>query len=294
MVLLPRRGLDARAGIDAPGLGQRDGARDVGGIQAAGHDDAMAGAASQIPIEGEPGAAVEFGGGTVEQQGIGGAIVQLRKIEIGGDARGFPDSDAGGILGGRFVAVQLRHVERGKAGDLRDSRRGFVDEHAHAEGTRRGDAGRGFGREVSRALGIEVEADGGGATGNGGIGVGLVGDAAHLEHHAATSFRRAAAGSPDFIKCSPTRKAWYPAARRRTISAASWMPLSLTASAPAGICSARASEVSSVTSKVERLRLLTPIRSAPDSMAASSSRRLWTSTSALRRKRAAVSRKTRS
>ena len=33
------------------------------------------------------------------------------------------------------------------------------------------------------------------------------------------------------------------------------------------MCSARASEVSSVTSKVERLRLLTPIRSAPASMA---------------------------
>src|ERR1039457_7073765 len=62
------------------------------------------------------------------------------------------------------------------------------------------------------------------------------------------------------------------------------MPLSLTARAPAGICSARAREVSRVTSKVERLRLLIPMRSAPESMADWSSGRLWTSTRALRRR----------
>ena len=64
-----------------------------------------------------------------------------------------------------------------------------------------------FGREVARAFGVEIEADGGGAGGNGGVGVGLVGDAADLEDHAATSCCRAAAGSPDFMRCSPTRKA---------------------------------------------------------------------------------------
>ena len=78
----PGDAFDARAGIDAPGLGERDGARDVGGIEAAGHDDAMAGAASQGPIEGVSGAAVEFGSGAIEQEGFGGAVVQLRKIEV--------------------------------------------------------------------------------------------------------------------------------------------------------------------------------------------------------------------
>ena len=207
----PGERFDARAGIDAPGLGERDGARDVGGIEAAGHDDAMAGVAGEGPIEGVSGAAVEFGGGAVEQEGFGGAIVQVRKIEVRGDARGFPDGDGGGVLGGRFVAVQLGHVEGGKARDFGDARRGFVDEDADAADAGGGDAGGGFGRDVARAFGVEVEADGGGAGGNGGVGVGLVGDAADLEmalDHAATSFRRAAAGSPDFMRCSPTRKAW--------------------------------------------------------------------------------------
>ena len=42
----------------------------------------------------------------------------------------------------------------------------------------------------------------------------------------------APAGSPDLIKCSPTRKAWYPAARRRWRSLAEWMPLSVTLTTP--------------------------------------------------------------
>ena len=71
------------------------------------------------------------------------------------------------------------------------------------------------------------------------------------------------------------------------------MPLSLTSNAPEGMCSASRSEVSSVTSKVVRSRLLTPMISAPEAMAASSSARLWTSTSAAMRYRAASSRKSR-
>ena len=104
----------------------------VGGIKAAGHDDAVAGVAGQSPIEGVSGAAVEFGRGAVEQEGFGGAIVQVRKIEVRGDARRFPDGDGGGVSGGRFVAVELGHVEGGKARDFGDARRGFVDENADA------------------------------------------------------------------------------------------------------------------------------------------------------------------
>ena len=137
VVLYPRRRLDARARIDAPGLGERDGARHVGGIEAAGQDDAMTGVAGQCPIEGLPGAAVEFGSGAIEQQGFGGSVIQLRKIEAGCDAGRFPDGERGRIVSGGFVAVQLRHVERRDACDDGDALRRLIDEHADAADARR-------------------------------------------------------------------------------------------------------------------------------------------------------------
>ena len=180
----PGDGLDARAGIDAPGLGERDGARDVGGIEAAGHDDAMAGAAGQGPIEGAAGAAVEFGGGAVEQQGFGGSSRPIarnrsrRRRARPSRRRGRRDT--------------RRALRRRAAAPRRAPRCARCLRCAPAASltntpTRRtpggGDAGGRFGRDVARAFGIEIEADGGGAGGDGGVGVGLVGDAADLEDH---------------------------------------------------------------------------------------------------------------
>ena len=63
-----------------------------------------------------------------------------------------------------------------------------------------------------------------------------IGDAADLDEHQATSSRRARAASPDFIRCSPTRKASKPASSQAADVGALKMPLSLTLRTPAGIC----------------------------------------------------------
>ena len=148
---IPGRRLDARAGIDAPGLGERDGARHVGSIEAPGQDDAMTGVAGQGPIEGLPGAAVESGSGAIEQQGFGGSVIQLGKIEAGCDPGRFPNGERGGIVSGGFVAVELRHVERRDACDAAMRSGALIDEHAYAATPAVAMQGR-FGRDVSRAL----------------------------------------------------------------------------------------------------------------------------------------------
>src|SRR5258705_37559 len=134
---------------------------------------------------------------------------------------GPPDRTRRRIIGGRFVTVKLGNVERRGNCDLLHVRARFVDEDpdpalSHARFDTRGD----FRRKISRALRIEVEPDGIGAACDRGRGVFLVGDAADLEDHAPTSLPSAAAGSPDFIRCSPTRNAWYPAARSVAMSCA--------------------------------------------------------------------------
>ena len=124
MVLFARRAFDARAGIHAPGLRQRDGARDVGGIQAAREDDAAGAVRRQRPVEGLPGAAVEFAGRSVQQQRFGGAVRRSRaKSKPSSTRAAFHTRECRRIIGGRLVAVQLRDVERRDARDLFDARR---------------------------------------------------------------------------------------------------------------------------------------------------------------------------
>src|SRR5204862_6517639 len=60
MILSARRAFDARTGVDAPGVSQLDGPRDVGCIQAAGHNDAPGRSGGQTPIERAAPAAVEL------------------------------------------------------------------------------------------------------------------------------------------------------------------------------------------------------------------------------------------
>src|SRR6516225_6434992 len=103
--------------------------------------------------------------------------------------------------------MELGGVEGGDARNLGNARRRFVDEDSDAPRAGCDDSGCGFGRDVARASRVEVETDGGGTGGQRGGGVFGVGDAANLENHAAPNWARAAAGSPDFIRCSPTRKA---------------------------------------------------------------------------------------
>jgi hypothetical protein len=175
---------------------------DVGGIQAAGENEGLESRHSQPPVEGQAGSR------TIQQHSFSRTIVPPRKVEDFSHAHGFPYRQRGGVIRRRFVAVQLRHVQRRDAGDFPDAFTRFVDEHADApHAGRRLNPGGALRRQVARAAPVEIEADGGGATRDSRGGVLLVGDAADLEDHAATSFFKAEEGSPDFIRCSPTRKA---------------------------------------------------------------------------------------
>ena len=92
----------------------------------------MAGAAGQAPVEGLPSAAVEFGGGAIEQDRFGGRVVQAREIEAGPRRGRLSRRETPGTAW-RFVAVKLHHVERRDARDGSSMRcRRFVDEHADA------------------------------------------------------------------------------------------------------------------------------------------------------------------
>src|SRR5689334_5963253 len=126
-----------------------------------------------------------------------------------------------------------------------------------------------LGREIARAFRPEIKSNRRGAGFDGRIRVFLVGDAADFQDHDATNEANAAAGSADFMRCSPTRNAVNPAARRRAMSAALWIPLSLTRTASSGMWGASWSEVSSETEKVVRSRLLTPMMVLPAATALS-------------------------
>ncbi len=78
---------------------------------------------------------------------------------------------------------------------------------------------------------------------------------------------------------SPTRMAWAPASTTRSTSAAVAIPLSLTATRPAGTRGSRSREGARLVLSVCRSRLLTPTTGAPSSMASSSSSAVWISTS---------------
>ena len=85
--------------------------------------------------------------------------------------------------------------------------RRLIHENAHAPHARRNDLRRALGRDVPRAFDIEVESNGVAPPAMAAAASSAVGDAADLEDHAATSFLMAAAGSSDFMRCSPTRNA---------------------------------------------------------------------------------------
>src|ERR1035441_6997229 len=121
---------------------------------------------------------------------------------------GFPDGQRRGVRGGLLVAVQLGHIEMRDARDLLNARGRRVDKDAdatHARGSR--DFAGAIRRDIAWAARVEVEAEGGGAAFDRRRGVRLAGDAADLEDHAATNAPSAAAGSTDFMRCSPTRNA---------------------------------------------------------------------------------------
>src|SRR5437899_1316100 len=107
MVLDARRGFDAGAGVDPPGVSERDGVGDIGSIESAGDNDASGGARRQMPIEGLARAAVEIGGGSIEEQGLRGDVLVGLESETGSDPGGLPHGKRSGVMGGGFIAVKL-------------------------------------------------------------------------------------------------------------------------------------------------------------------------------------------
>ena len=181
--------------------------------------------------------------------------------------RAFQMRDARGILGDRF-AVELRDIEARRCARFRRSRAGdsFTNTPTRRTPGRRESRAALFGRDVARAARIEIEADGGGARVDGRRCILRVGDAADFDHHAATSFRSARGGIARFHQMLAHQERVDPAARKRGDIARVVNAALADLNAPAGMCSARRSEVSSVTSKVVRSRLFTPMISAPEAM----------------------------
>src|SRR5205823_2153915 len=104
VILSARRAFDARTGVDAPGVSQLDGPRDVGCIQAAGHNDASGRSGGQTPIERAAAATVELRGRPIQEQRFRRAVVVIGEVESFVYARGLPNGESGGVIGGRFVA----------------------------------------------------------------------------------------------------------------------------------------------------------------------------------------------
>jgi hypothetical protein len=115
-------GFDARTGVDTPGIGDGDGAGDVIGVETAGEDDAQVSGRRERPVEGASGAAVEIGGGAIEEQRLAGQVAIEIEGELLGYTDGLPNGEVRRVIGGRFVAVELGGVEGGDAGDFGDAR----------------------------------------------------------------------------------------------------------------------------------------------------------------------------
>src|SRR5260370_32503211 len=107
--------------------------------------------------------------------------------------------------------------------------------------------GGALGRNIARALRLEDDPDDGGSGFGSHNRVFAAGYSADFDHHDRKSFN-AAAGSGDFMRCSPTRNAWKPAVRSVCTSSPEAIPLSATLTMPAGIFSTKRSRGASPTS----------------------------------------------
>src|SRR5205823_220540 len=106
------------------------------------------------------------------------------------------------------VAVHLRDIHAGSSHLCGNIRRRLVYEYPNLDNRESIAQFRGaFGSDVARALRIEIKSQGSGSRVDGRQRVFAIRDAADLDDHAISALS-AVAGSPDFIRCSPTRNAW--------------------------------------------------------------------------------------
>jgi len=219
---------------------------------------------AQAPVEGLARAAVEIARGTVQHQRFGRAPHRTAKDRSPRPrAPAFHTATGRRVFRRRFVAVQLRHVQRRPPRDLLHARGNLVHENADAAHSRAGgDFRRPFGRNVARAAWVKVEPDGGGAAVHAASASSRVGDAADLQDHAATSRRSARFRVVRFHQVLAHQERGVPGIAQPGDIAGVRMPAFRSRGwRPPGMCSARRSDVSSVTSKVAPgLRLFTPDR----------------------------------
>src|ERR1035438_586499 len=296
-VFAARSGFDAGDDVNAPGAQGGDGLGYVFRIQAAGdHEMALArlrtfeqGIAGREPVEGLAGASDCRGGARVHHHRVHvGILHDGLGLSCGFSAEVNHAQDL--KCRAEALAKSCRQIRRGvevelNAGESRGADRGLdlfkrrIDEDANLFQRCRQmghDSGNLRWRYATRA-GREDKADSV-CTGFGGehriLQRGVAADfdpeAHRLAATPANNSASAAPGSGWRIRLSPIRNASNPALRSRAISAGVKIPLSVTRTTLAGICSTRASEVSRLTSKVRRSRLFTPMASAPVSPSAAS------------------------
>src|SRR5688572_2265694 len=173
-----------------------------------------------------------------------------------------------------FISVKLNRVQAKRQRQIFEALRVWmVDEHPDDTDERREsfDDSRGHPAiDVSRTSLIKVQTYGVGTKLGRGLRIFRISDSTDF-HSSHSRLRSEAPGFGDTINVSPIKNASAPASNRLSISLRSRMPLSTTKIRSSGMSLARRCDVWISTSNVFRLRLLTPMMSAPASRASRNS-----------------------
>src|SRR3954454_21268298 len=101
MVLPAGSALDARTGVHAPWSRDFDRLRHVRTVEPARNDDPPFEALRELPIERFAGASVQLARRSIEEQGLGIAVVFAFEVEAGFHLERFPKPDRGILRQGR-------------------------------------------------------------------------------------------------------------------------------------------------------------------------------------------------
>ena len=209
MIFFPRRLFDARTDVDAPGPDTLDGGQHVARVQPTRNHYLYRQPGRDCPIECQSGTAVRPARWTIKENRFRRGTFSSARHRRRSRRRMAFEPDAQVARGSRR-AVRRREVGSTSSFSCATMRRITAGSSLTKTPTFQICGGRSASQSsVSRigvacALAIKVEAQSGGAELDRGLGVLAIGDAADLHEH---KRRTASAGSPDFMRCSPTRNA---------------------------------------------------------------------------------------